>query len=167
MWVRGSWLVRASSLDPLRAGVFNAVGGRCVPPHQDALTWYVTTESCCVSVSCFGARDPGGAEWSCRPCFGPVFGRVSVSPSSRGHLTLAVASHGAPRGAGAAFGSINRHLLVVCHLSYLVFTLVEFERKRGEKNLKGTVGLQACDLLGIACGGRRPASLLSTTGARR
>jgi hypothetical protein len=57
-----------------RLGVFNAVGGRCVLPRQDAvMMWYVTAELCRVSVLRIGVLDLGGAEWSLsmlyRPCF--------------------------------------------------------------------------------------------------
>ena len=65
MRVCSSRLVRASSLDPLRVGAFNAVGGHCVSLRQDVLTtWYVTFEPCRVSVPHLRVRDPGGAEWS-------------------------------------------------------------------------------------------------------
>jgi hypothetical protein len=58
-------LIRASSLDPLRVGAFNAIGGHFVPPRQATLTmWYVTAEPCLVSVLRIGVRDLGGAEWS-------------------------------------------------------------------------------------------------------
>jgi hypothetical protein len=63
--VCSSQLVRASSLDPLWAGAFNAVGDRFVPPRQATLTmWYVTAEPYLVSVLRIGVRDPAGAEWS-------------------------------------------------------------------------------------------------------
>jgi hypothetical protein len=76
MRVRNSWLVRALSLDPLRPGAFNAVGGHCAPPCQDALTmWYMTTEPCHVSVLCVGVRDLGETEWSRRRCTGLPLGR--------------------------------------------------------------------------------------------
>ena len=46
-------------------GAFNAVGGRCILPRQDALTmWYMTAEPCRVSVPCFRVHDLGRAEWS-------------------------------------------------------------------------------------------------------
>ena len=82
-------------------GAFNVVGGHCVLPCQDALMmWYVTIEPCYVSVLRIGACDPGGAEWSRRCCTGPAFGRVSISPSTYGHLTLAITSRSSPHGTG-------------------------------------------------------------------
>ena len=69
--------------------------------------------------SCFRVRDPSGTEWSSRPYCGPAFGKVSVSSSPYGHLTLAVASRVASCGAGTTLGSINRCLLTVqTSLSY-------------------------------------------------
>jgi hypothetical protein len=113
-------VVRASSLDPLWASVFNAVGGRYVLSHQDALTvWYTTTETGCVSVLRNGTRDPGGAEWSCRRCTGSAFGRISISPTSSGHLTLAMTSRGSPCSGGgfqaaqSTLRPINRGLPIV------------------------------------------------------
>ena len=66
------------------------------------MTWYVTTEPCRVSVPCFEVCDPGGTERSCRCCTGPVFEGVSISPTSRGHLTMAMTSRGSPHGAGVS-----------------------------------------------------------------
>jgi hypothetical protein len=94
MRVHNLWLVRASSLDPLWASAFNAVGGRCAPPYQD------TTEPCRVNVLYVGVRDLGEIEWSCRCCIGLAFGKVLISPTSCGHLTLVVASHSSPCGMG-------------------------------------------------------------------
>ena len=74
-----------------------------------------TAEPYRVSVLRIGVRDPGVAEWSRRHYTGSVFGRISISLTSRGHLTLAVASHGALRGAGpqatqSALGPLSRGL---------------------------------------------------------
>ena len=92
---------RASLLDPLWVSAFNAVGGFLIPPHQDALTmWYATTKPCRVSVLYIRVCDPGEVELSRRCCTGSTFGRVLISLTSRGHLTLAMTSHGSPRGTG-------------------------------------------------------------------
>jgi hypothetical protein len=78
--------------------VFNVVGGYYVPPRLDALTmWYMTAEPYHVSVLHIGVRDLGGAECSRRCCTDPAFGKVSISLTSHGHLTLVVASRGLPR----------------------------------------------------------------------
>jgi hypothetical protein len=70
---------------------FNVIDGRCVLPRQDALAvWYMTAEFYHLSVLCIGVHDLGGAEWSCQRCTGPTFGRVSISLTSHGHLTLAL-----------------------------------------------------------------------------
>ena len=68
--------------------------------------WYMIAKPCRVSVLRIGVCDPGGAEWSCRRCTGPALGSVSISLISHEHLTLAVASHGAPRGARASGCSV-------------------------------------------------------------
>ena len=62
------------------------------------MVWYEIAKPSHVSVLRIGARDPGGAEWSHRRCNGSVIGRISISLTSREHLTLAVTSHGLPRG---------------------------------------------------------------------
>jgi hypothetical protein len=85
----------------------------CFAPSGCLDDLYMTAEPCCVCVSCFKVHDLGRAKWSCRPCCVPAFGRVSISLSSCGHLTLVVASRGAPRGAGTALGLINRRLLTI------------------------------------------------------
>jgi hypothetical protein len=54
--------------------------------------WYAIAEPCCVSVLCVGVCDPGETEWSHRRCTGLAFGKVLISPTLCGHLTLAVAS---------------------------------------------------------------------------
>ena len=98
---RGLFELRRST--PLLASVFNVVGGLYVPPHQDTLmAWYVIAEPCHVSVLRIGVREPGGAKWSCRCCTSLAFGKVSICPTSCGHLALALTSHGLPRGAGVS-----------------------------------------------------------------
>ena len=50
-------------LNPLRAGMFNAVDGRCALSHQVILTMrYVIAERCHDSVLCIGVRDPRGGQ---------------------------------------------------------------------------------------------------------
>jgi hypothetical protein len=119
-WVHSRGLFELRCSTSCRLGVFNAIGGCCVLPRQNGLMmWYVTAEPHCVSMPCFRVCDPGGANWSCRPCCVPAFGTVSIFLSSCEHLTLAMASHGAPRGAGTTLGLINRRLLIILNpLSY-------------------------------------------------
>ena len=64
------------------------------------MMWYMTAEPYRVSVLRIEVCDPGRTEWSRRRCTGPAFGKVLISPTSHGHLTLAVASRGSPCGAG-------------------------------------------------------------------
>jgi hypothetical protein len=100
--VRSSQLVLASSLDPLWADAFNAVGSHYVLPRQAALTmWYMTAEPYRVNVLHIGVRDLGEGEWSCQCCTGPAFVRVSIFLTSCGHLIFAMTYHGSPRGAGS------------------------------------------------------------------
>jgi hypothetical protein len=63
------------------------------------MAWYMTVEPCCVSVLCLGVRDPSRVEWSRRRCTSPSLGKVLISLTSRGHLTLVVTSCGLPHGA--------------------------------------------------------------------
>jgi len=61
-------------LNPLRAGMFNAVDGRCALSHQVILTMrYVIAERCHDSVLCIEVHDPGEAERSRRRCTGSAF----------------------------------------------------------------------------------------------
>jgi hypothetical protein len=61
--------------------------------------WYITVELCYVSVLRIGVHEPSGAEWSHQRATGPAFGKILISPTSRGHLTLVMTSCGSPRGA--------------------------------------------------------------------
>jgi hypothetical protein len=58
--------------------------------------WYVAAEPYHVSVLHIGVCDLGKTKWSRRGCIGLAFGKVLISPTSRGHLTLGVASRGLP-----------------------------------------------------------------------
>ena len=71
--------------------------------------WYVTAKPCHVCVLCIGVHDPGGTKWSCRRYTSPAFGKVSISLTSREHLTLVVTSHSLPHDAGISHysGPIN------------------------------------------------------------
>jgi len=69
--------------------------------------WYVTIELCRVSVLCIRVHDLGGAEWSCRRCTGPTFGRVLISSTSCGHLTLVVTPQDLPPSAGVSGCSVH------------------------------------------------------------
>ena len=66
------------------------------------MPWYAIAEPCCVSVPCFRVHDPGRTERSHQRYTGPAFERVSISSTSRGHLTLVVTSRGSPSGAGVS-----------------------------------------------------------------
>ena len=61
------------------AGAFNAVGGYCACPHQDAMmVWYVTAKPYHVSVLCTEVCDLGRSEWSYRCYTGPAFEKTSI-----------------------------------------------------------------------------------------
>jgi hypothetical protein len=88
--------------------VFNAVGGRYVPPHQVTLTmWYAIAEPCHVSVLCIEVHDPDRATWSRRRCIGLAFRRVLISLISHEHLTSVVTSCGFTRGVGISDYSVR------------------------------------------------------------
>ena len=57
-------------------------------------------EPCHVSVPSLGVRDLGGAVWSRRPLLWLHFWEAQTFLPLRGHLTFAMALHGAPRGVG-------------------------------------------------------------------
>ena len=67
---------------------------------------YATVVRCRVSVFRIGVHDPGRAKRSRRCCTISAFRRILISPTSRGHLTLAMASRGAARGEGVSGCSI-------------------------------------------------------------
>jgi hypothetical protein len=86
---------------------------------------YVTAKPCCVSKLCIRVHEPSMAEWSCRRCTSFAFRRISISPTLHRHLSLAIASRGAPRGVGSqavlfALGPINRDLPTVLHVYVLL-----------------------------------------------
>jgi hypothetical protein len=68
---------------------------------------YATAETCHVSMLHIRVRDLGMAEWYHQCCIGSTFRRISISLTLHGHLLLAVASHGAPRGVGVSGYSIR------------------------------------------------------------
>jgi hypothetical protein len=70
------------------------------------MIWYVTTEPGRVCVPCVGVRDLGETERSHQHCIDLAFGKASISLTTCGHLTLAVASLGLPRIAGVSGCSV-------------------------------------------------------------
>jgi hypothetical protein len=67
---------------------------------------YATAETCHVSMLRIRVRDPGMAEWYRQCCINSTFRRISIFPTLRGHLLLAIASCGAPRGVGVSGYSV-------------------------------------------------------------
>jgi hypothetical protein len=70
------------------------------------MVWYATAEPYHASVLHIGVHDLGEVELSHRRYTSSAFRRISISPTSCGHLTLVVASRGSPHGAGVSGYSV-------------------------------------------------------------